>query len=157
LLELSPYPRPVHFAAGPTNGAAKGTGQVVRITDPSGNIVATVEPQTAQQALEYLRRRVGDGTLEYRNGTGLAPFTPLTPGIDYVFRPVTQPAIRPPAPFTSPTGSYRTLMHGCFSAVSTRLPALFVLGRSFWCRYFRKLLVFQEHIPSNWQLQKPGA
>lgn len=98
-----PNPRPVR-SAGPTNGAA--TGQAVRITDPSGNVVATLEPQTAQQALEYLRRRVGDGILEYPNGTGLAPFTPLTPRVDYVFRPATQPAIRPPAPVTPPVGAY---------------------------------------------------
>lgn len=125
MLESSPYS--IHFASGPTNGAAKATGQVVRITDPSGNIVATVEPQTAQQALEYLRRRVGDGTLEYRNGTGLAPFTPLTPGIDYVFRPATQPASPPPAPVSPPAGVNARLLPCGFNTFAGLIGSLFLV------------------------------
>jgi hypothetical protein len=95
--------------AGATDGAGEGAGRpVVRITDLLGNEVATVQQQTAQQAAEYLRRRFGDGTLEDRNGTGVAPDSELAPGVDYIFRPAEQPPA-PVAPASGPLERPNTL------------------------------------------------
>jgi hypothetical protein len=67
--------------------------QPVRINNPAAGRVANVEPQTAGEALIYLRSTpgFGQGILQRPDGTGLAPGTRLELAKDYIFVPSSSP------------------------------------------------------------------
>jgi hypothetical protein len=68
--------------------------QPVRISNPTAGRVANVEPQTAGEALNYLRNTpgFGQGVLQRPDSTGLAPGTRLELGKDYIFVPSSSPS-----------------------------------------------------------------
>lgn len=73
-------------------GSGAGSGaqaQVVRIKNASAGQISEVEPQTARDALQYLKNipGFGNGVLQNKNFTGLAPDTRLDPRQEYVFVP----------------------------------------------------------------------
>ncbi|GAQ78986.1 hypothetical protein KFL_000220170 [Klebsormidium nitens] len=103
---------PQDVSDGSSGGAAGGgsgpgstaTAQVVRIVHSSTGRTSDVEPQTVQDAQEYLRNlpEFGPGVLQRKDGTGLSPGSRLEPGQDYVFVPSRGGSSAKPADDTKP-------------------------------------------------------
>lgn len=89
-----------------SSGGGSATGapapvQPVRINNSTAGRVSNVDPQTAGEALNYLRDHpgFGPGVLQRPDGTGLAPGSRLEPGKDYIFVPNSSPGETSPGFF----------------------------------------------------------
>lgn len=82
----------MHLGGSGTGSVA--SAQAARIVHSSTGRTSSVEPQTAQDAQEYLKNLsgFGPGVLQRKDGTGLAPGSRLQPGQEYVFMPSAAPA-----------------------------------------------------------------